>query len=185
DASDPRLMGHKPSEIPLGTALSMEITLGETIMFDNVMPSTPSGKIEIKSTYLAEVFGQGIPTYTKLEDSFPLYLVTPSSSKMITSTFGGVKANDDTPSLEMHPEDAKFRGLEDGAQVRVYNDLGTVFLPLKVTDNVREGVLYSPKGSWFRTTPNDQTVSALAPTTKADLSQGACFNDCKVEVVVA
>lgn len=185
DTTDPRLMGHKPSEIPLGTALSMEITHGETIMFDNVMPSTPSGKIEIKSTYLAEAFGQNIPTYTKLEDSFPLYLVTPSSSKMITSTFGGVKANDDTPSLEMHPEDARSRGLEDGIQVRVFNDLGTVFLPLKVTDNVREGVLYSPKGSWFRTTPNDQTVSALAPTTKADLSEGACFNDCKVEVVVA
>lgn len=185
DASDPRLMGYKPSEIPFGTALSMESTHGEIIMFDNVMPSTPSGKIELKSTYLADTFNQDIPTYTKLEDSYPLYLVTPSSNKMITSTFGGVKANDDTPLLEMHPDDAKSRGLEDGDQVRVFNDLGTVFLPLKVTDNVRPGVLYSPKGSWFRTTPNDQTVSALAPTTKADLSQGACFNDCKVEVVAA
>ena len=83
----------------------------------------------------------------------------------------------------MHPIDAKQRGFSDGIQVKVYNDLGEVFLPLKISDNVRPGVLYSPKGSWFKTTTNDQTVSALAPTFKADLSEGACFNDCRVEVV--
>ena len=185
DGSDPRLKGYRPSEIPVGTALSMERCGEETILFLNATPATPSGKIELKSGYLRDKFGQEVPTYHPVADSLPLSLVTPSSNKMITSTFGGVKANDDVPDLEMHPMDAAARGLEDGARVRVYNDLGEVFLPLKITENVRPGVLYSPKGSWFKTTTNNQTVSALAPTTKADLSEGACFNDCRVEVVAA
>ena len=30
----------------------------------------------------------------------------------------------------MHPDDARARGLADGATVRVWNDLGEVHLPL-------------------------------------------------------
>ncbi|WP_373086534.1 molybdopterin-dependent oxidoreductase [Sneathiella sp.] len=186
DNADPRLKGYRPSEIPLGTALSMEdAATGETVLFGNVMPSTPTGRVEIKSSYLRDVFGQEIPVYHPVEDEFPLSLVTPSSNKMITSTFGGVTANDDVPILEMHPVDAAARGLEDGAPIKIFNDRGEVYLPLKITANVRPGVIYSPKGSWFKTTPNNQTVSALAPASKADLSEGACFNDCRVEVVAA
>jgi hypothetical protein len=34
----------------------------------------------------------------------------------------------------------------------------------------------------LRTSSNGQTVSALAPAHKADLANGACFNDARVEV---
>jgi hypothetical protein len=34
----------------------------------------------------------------------------------------------------------------------------------------------------MRTSDNGQTVSALAPTHKADISHGACYNDARVEV---
>jgi anaerobic selenocysteine-containing dehydrogenase len=179
DGTDKRLKGYKPSEIPLGEAFSME---GELVLFLNHMPNTPSGKIEIKSDYLAKKYGEEIPRYNPFVSDFPLTLISPSSNKMITSTFGGLKVNDETPALEMNPADAEARGLVDGINVRVHNALGEVFLPLKITKAVRPGVLCSPKGSWFKTTPNKQTVSALAPTTKADLANGACFNDCRVEV---
>lgn len=182
DGSDPRLKGYRPSEIPLGLALSMERGEMETILFENAAPKTPSGKIELKSAYLRDQFGAEIPTYHPVSSTYPLMLVTPSSNKRISSTFGGVKANDDRPVLEMHPRDAAARRLEDGAEVRLYNDLGEVFMPLKITENVREGVVFSPKGCWFKTSVNNQTVSALAPTFKADLSEGACFNDCRIEV---
>jgi anaerobic selenocysteine-containing dehydrogenase len=157
----------------------------QVILFANHMPKTPSGKIELKSSYLSEKYGEEVPRYNGIVSDFPLTLISPSSSKMITSTFGGLKVNDETPPLEMNPIDAAERGFEDGIKVRVYNALGEVFLPLKITTAVRPGVLCSPKGSWFKTTPNKQTVSALAPTTKADLANGACFNDCRVDVVAA
>jgi anaerobic selenocysteine-containing dehydrogenase len=191
DGSDARLKGFKPSEIPLDEALSMEARntseghVGQIVLFLNQMPDTPSGKIELKSSYLAEKYGEEIPPYNGVVSDFPLTLISPSSNKMITSTFGGLAVNDETPPLEMNPVDAVARGLENGSRVRVYNALGEVFLPLKITTAVRPGVLCSSKGSWFKTTPNKQTVSALAPTTKADLAGGACFNDCRVEVVAA
>ena len=50
---------------------------------------------------------------------------------------------------------------------------------------VARGVLLSYKGAWLKTTTNGQTVSALAPTTKADLSEGACYNDTRVAVAAA
>jgi anaerobic selenocysteine-containing dehydrogenase len=82
----------------------------------------------------------------------------------------------------MNPDDAATRGLTDGMWVRVSNDLGEVLLPLRITTLVRPGVVCSEKGAWLRTSPNGQTVSALAPTHKADLADGACFNDARVEV---
>ena len=82
----------------------------------------------------------------------------------------------------MHPEDAIARGLGEGAQVRVWNELGEVFLRLHITDEMRPGVVCSEKGAWFRTSRNGQTVTALTPLHKADLAGGACFNDARVEV---
>ena len=82
----------------------------------------------------------------------------------------------------MHPDDASARGLVDGVWVRVWNDLGEVHLPLSVTDSICRGVVLSLKGAWMRTTDNGQTVSALAPTHHADISEGACYNDARVEV---
>jgi len=82
----------------------------------------------------------------------------------------------------MNPVDAQARGLTDGVSVKVFNDQGEVYLRLRITDAVRPGVISSEKGAWLRTSPNGQTVSALAPTHKADLAEGACFNDARVEV---
>jgi anaerobic selenocysteine-containing dehydrogenase len=112
----------------------------------------------------------------------PLILISPASDKRITSTFGGLPSSAGVPPLEMHPEDARARGLRDGATVKVWNDLGEVHLPLKITDAVRPGVVSSLKGAWFSTSDNGQTVSALVPGHHADIAGGACFNDTRVEV---
>ena len=69
--------------------------------------------------------------------------------------------------------------------MRVWNDLGEVRLPLQITDAVPCGVVSSLKGAWMRTTDNGQTVSALAPATHADICEGACYNDARVEVAAA
>ena len=182
DADDARLQGLKPSEIPTDRAVRMEFGGEEPLLFENVFPTTPSGKAELKSDDLERRFGALLPTYRPLESDYPLTLITPSSDKRITSTFGGVKDCDATPKLEMHPEDAIARGLEDGVTVKVWNDLGEVHLPLRVTDAIRPGVICSAKGAWFKTSDNRQTVSALAPLDKADIAEGACYNDTRVEV---
>ena len=189
DGDDPRLGGVRPSELPTGAALSMT-SHGPRIGFER-KPTTKSGRIELKSAYLEEKFAAPLPGFQTLAEdedadgTYPFALLTPSSNWRTTSTFGGLAKSDATPSLEMHPDDAARRDFADGQQVRVFNGLGEVFLPLKITDSVARGVLLSYKGAWMRTTTNGQTVSALAPTTKADLSEGACYNDTRVEVAAA
>ena len=182
NADDPRMQGLRPSQIPTERAIKMEFIGEEPVLFHNVRPSTPSGKIELESAILGARYGAALPTYRPLATSYPLTLITPASDKRITSTFGGLAASGETPMLEMNPADADARGLTDGTSVKVWNDLGEVILPLRVTDAVCRGVISSEKGAWLRTSANGQTVSALAPAHKADLAEGACYNDARVEV---
>lgn len=182
NADDPRMQGLRGSQVPVDRAVRMEFNGEEPVLFKNVVPRTPSGKIELVSQALAERFNAPLPSFRAVQSAFPLTLITPASDKRITSTFGGLRSSDATPVLEMNPEDAGKRGLVDGNWVRVWNDLGEVFLPLKVTANLRPGVVCSEKGAWMRTSRNGQTVSALAPAHKADLAEGACFNDSRVDV---
>jgi anaerobic selenocysteine-containing dehydrogenase len=179
---DPRMQGIRPSQVPLDGALRMEFSGEEPVLFQNVSPRTPSGKVELESAMLDARYGAALPAYRPLVSSYPLTLITPASDKRITSTFGGLSVNDGTPVLEMNPADASVRGLIDGTVVKVWNELGQVYLPLRITAAVRSGVVSSEKGAWLRTSSNGQTVSALAPTHKADLADGACYNDSRVEV---
>ena len=182
DGADTRLQGMRPSAIPTDRALRMEYGGEEPVLFGNVLPQTPSGKIELESAALGARYGASLPAFRPLATSYPLTLITPASDRRTTSTFGGLAANDASPALEMHPADARARGLLDGAWVKVWNDQGEVHLPLTITDAIRPGVVSSEKGAWIKTSRNGQTVSALAPAHKADLAEGACYNDARVEV---
>lgn len=182
---DPRMQGMRGSQVPVDRAIRMEFSGNEPVLFQNVRPRTPSGKVELESAALGERYGAALPAYRPLTSGYPLTLITPASDQRITSTFGGLAANDATPMLEMNPADAAARGLVDGSRVKVWNDLGQVFLPLRITADVRCGVVSSEKGAWLRTSTNGQTVSALAPTHKADIAEGACYNDARVEVATA
>ncbi len=182
DGSDARLAGVRPSELPTDRALPMEFDGGDPVLFKNVFPATPSGKVELYSAFLEDAHGCGLPDYSPVESAHPLTLITPSSDKRINATFGGLSDSDGMPELEMHPGDAEVRGLADGATVRVWNDLGEVQLILNITDATRPGVVFSPKGVWLRTSSTGQTTNALVPNDKADISDGACYNDTRVEV---
>jgi anaerobic selenocysteine-containing dehydrogenase len=182
DGNDPRLAGLRPSTLPTDGALAMKIDGIDPILFENVFPDTPSGKVDLYSAALEEAHGQGLPGYSPVEAAHPLALITPSSDKRINATFGGLPDSDAVPELEMHPDDAAARGLQDGNAVRVWNDLGEVYLMLKITDASRPGVVFSPKGVWLRTSETGRTVNALVPNAKADICDGACYNDTRVEV---
>ena len=185
DAADPRMGGLVGSRVAPDRALSMDVAGEPARMFHNVAPRTPSGKIELASPYLEGKYGARLPSFRPVASAYPLALITPASDRRITSTFGGLSTNDGTPPIEMHPDDARPRGLVDGVLVRMWNDLGEVRLPLRITEAVRPGVVSSLKGAWLRSSDNGQTVSALAPAHHADLAGGACYNDARVEVAAA
>ncbi len=186
DMADPRLGGVRPSRISTRHALPMPGPDGRPmVLFDNIFPATPSGKIELKSETLAARWGAPalLPGWRERDDSHPLMLISPASDRRISSTLGDMGDSRRAPPLLMNAKDAGHRNLEPGCNVRVWNDRGEVFLDLEVTDSVPPGVVASEKGAWLMTSRTGQTISALVSADlKADLAEGACFNDTPVEV---
>ncbi|OED35624.1 molybdopterin-binding oxidoreductase [Chromatiales bacterium (ex Bugula neritina AB1)] len=184
DGTDKRLNGLKPSEIPLTEAIELKpIGGGETILCDTVLPQTPSGKIELYCEALEQQYGFGVPRFEPAVQDRQFVLISPSSSKRTNATFGGCADSVGVEVLEMNPADASTLQLDNGAQVLVRNDLGEVNLKLVVTDAVRPGVLYSPKGTWLKTSATGRTVNALIDASiRTDIESGACYNETFVSV---
>jgi len=84
--------------------------------------------------------------------------------------------------LQMHPSDAKVRGLANDDPVRVFNDRGEVQCPVALNPDIRQGTVSIPKGLWRKSTYNGSTSNALVPDSLTDLGGGACFNDARVQV---
>ena len=155
------------------------------VLFENVFPATPSGRVELKSEALAKRWGAAAltPSWRERPATYPLMLISPASDKRISSTLGDLAGSRKAPKLMMNPRDAEQRCLARGGEVRVWNELAEVILPLEVTDNVPPGVVASEKGTWLSTSRTGQTISALVSADmRADLAEGACFNDTRVEV---
>ncbi|MBO6949734.1 MAG: molybdopterin-dependent oxidoreductase [Rhodospirillales bacterium] len=187
DHTDPRLKGIKPSEIPLNRAFDMSID-GDTpkVMCKTVFPQTESGKIELFSQNLEDRWGAGIPKFKPVEKSHSFTVITPSSSKRTNATFGNCAPSDGMEVVEIHPDDAERLGIEEGARVRLFNALGQVTLIAKISDAVKPGVLYSPKGTWLKSSGTGQTVNALIPSDiRADIEDGAVYNETFVEIEAA
>ena len=186
DAADPRLAGIRPSQIPTEKPLQMTGPDGKPlVLFDNILPATPSGKVELKSETLAKRWGAAalLPGWREREASHPLMLISPASDKRISSTLGDLSGSRMAPPLLMNPKDAAQRSLGPGADVRVWNERGEVILKLEVTGDVPPGVVASEKGAWLKTSRTGQTISALVSADlRSDLAEGACFNDTAVEV---
>ena len=181
---DPRLAGHRPSRLPVHSALAMTTSDGaEPIMCATVRPATPSGRIELFSPDLEDRFGYGLPRYEPVERMYPLTIISPSSAKRTNATFGNCALSGDPEEVEIHPVDAAPRGISDGDALKVYNDRGETLLVARITDAVLPGVLYTPKGVWLSGSPTGQTVNALLDADiRTDIEDGACCNEAFCDV---
>ncbi len=186
DPGDRRLNGYRPSEIPVDEALLMNTTDGkDVIMCNTVNPRTASGKIELYSVELDEKFGCGVPRYDPAEKDRPFTVISPSSSKRTNATFGSDQASEGAEVVEIHPDDARRHVIEDGGLVKLENDIGSVILKAKISDAVQRGVLYTPKGTWLRTSQSGRTVNALiSADRRTDIVDGACYNETFVDIEV-
>ncbi len=147
------------------------------LQFETTFPRTADRKIDL----CPAILGATPWSYVAISDPrFPLALITPASSRMISSSLG--EYNFDELFAEMNPGDATARGIADGDPVRVFNTLGDVAVRAKLTDRVRPGVVSMHKGAWMKSTANGRSAVALCPQTVDPVSGGACYNDARVEV---
>jgi anaerobic dimethyl sulfoxide reductase subunit A len=50
----------------------------------------------------------------------------------------------------INPLDASARGIQDGNDVRVFNDRGEIVLPCRITVRIMPGVVDIPQGAWYK-----------------------------------
>ncbi len=136
---------------------------------------TPSGKIEIYSSYLAEIAetwqiaeGQKITPIAEFistrEDAlaakenkdYPLQMITPHYKGRTHSSYWEVEAIRELNPQELwiNPIDAKGRDIEHGDMVEIYNDRGATRMLAKVTKRIMPGVVAGAEGAWYK--PNEK-----------------------------
>ncbi len=130
--------------------------------------STPSGKIEVFSTTLAQnpdPYGLGtipaVPTWVPHGETggrYPLRFLSPKSRARTHSIHGNQDklARVDPDDIWLNPADAAERGIDNGQLVRVFNEQGETLLPARVTEHIALGVVSIKEGTWF--SPNAEAV---------------------------
>ena len=152
------------------------------LLFVDIVPATGDGKVDLCPAALDAASTHGLYHYQPDPGSarYPLALISPAIAQQISSTFGQLRRG--LVAVELSPDDAAARAIADGAQVRIWNDLGEVVCPAKISPHVRSGVAVLPKGLWRHHTANGATSNRLIPQGLADLGGGPVYNDARVEI---
>jgi anaerobic selenocysteine-containing dehydrogenase len=150
----------------------------DEVAFSDGVFETPSGKIELLSRHLPNIFEAG-PDKTG-EKGFPWILLSSHSDKGINSQFSFTPCLGIDPVLSINEEEAEDAGLEDGDRVEVWNERGNVRCTVKKTDSIRPGVLHLFFGAWDEETGS--TVNRLTAGGMTDIGWGTAFHNCSVSV---
>ena len=152
--------------------------------------ATPSGKLEFYSEQLAK---QGVspmpdwnedPVETTDAKKWPLRLLTAPGYFQAHTAFSGVgflRNREGKPFCILHPDDAKARGLKDGVEVRLFNDRAEIGLLLRVSDEVRPGVVLVP-GQRPSSEAVSGTVNMLCSGRYTDMGEGATYQSTFLDV---
>ena len=167
-------------------------TLPDAPFAEGGFPS-PSGKCEFYSQRLADMGQDGLPDYIanyevpQANAEFPLAMISPPARNFLNSSFVNLQSLRDIetePVLEMHPEDAQARGIQDGDVIRVFNQRGTYHCKAQLNNRARPGVV-NGLGIWWRKLGlNGTNVNELTSQNLTDIGRAPVFYDCCVEVAV-
>ena len=151
---------------------------------------TASGKVELRCDSLPALGHPALPTYTPASewaaaDRFPFMLLTPKQHGRFLNTsythlpkHGPLEGN---PVVELHPDDAAALQLVEGRCVRVWNDRGSVEVPVKLSQRVRPGVVSIPWGWWATNHgASGQVANSLTNDAQTDWGGGVAYYDTMV-----
>tara|TARA_B100000029_G_scaffold32043_1_gene30642 strand:+ start:1344 stop:3386 length:2043 start_codon:yes stop_codon:yes gene_type:complete len=170
---------------------------------------TPSGKCEFVSSRAAEGnlvlprlrqgYEEGMPAgdVDPLPDyvpadvddpRHPLILISPKSHAFLNSCYGNLEVQQKAagdPTALMHPVDAKARGISEGDRINVFNDLATIEVGARISEDTAPGIVVVPLGYWRKSDGVGIGVNALNPAALTDIGQGPALTDTRVEVAAA
>jgi anaerobic selenocysteine-containing dehydrogenase len=164
----------------------------------------PTGRIEFyKEEDRFLEYGETVPTHLEPHDDgvhdttrYPLTILSPHSKWRIHSTYSNnpwlQEIHGNRPSVMMHPEDARRRGIRDGDEIDVFNGRGQLGAWAHVTEAARPGSVTLHEGWWprfFRSGKgvNELTTSEVNPIHETHnvanmWSPSTPWKDCRCEV---
>jgi molybdopterin guanine dinucleotide-containing S/N-oxide reductase-like protein len=159
--------------------------------------ATPSGKVEFYSETLAAQGLDALPCFTPPSESrwgedakrYPLEFLSRKADNYMNSTFANLDGHRKMEArtcqrIEMHPLDAKSRGIADGDAVKVWNDRGQLTLTALVNGSVPAGVV-AGRMDWAKLHPDGSNVNALTSERLTDMGAAPTFYSVLVEVAKA
>ena len=156
----------------------VEMTVPESYKMDF---KTPSGKIELYNPQDVEPLIRYMPPYG---DNAPFWLIIGNDIRILDSSFCELDFNDpELMKLRIHPEDAKMYNINDGAEVEIYNNRGSVKIKAYYDDEVQRGTLVT-LGVWWQSQSSDPhvAINALTAARPTDQGWGSTFYDVQVHI---
>ncbi|HET9314801.1 MAG TPA: molybdopterin dinucleotide binding domain-containing protein, partial [Vicinamibacteria bacterium] len=159
---------------------------------------TPSGKCELRAEGLADLGLDPVPTYHPPREGptsnperaarYPLAFISPPAHHFLNSTFSAQPVfvrRESEPMLTIHPADAAARGIENGREVRTFNDRGSFLATARVSEDARPGVVVGLSVWWAKMCPGGRNATAVTSQGLTDMGGGATFYDVLVDVETA
>lgn len=156
---------------------------------------TPSGKCEFYSERMLADGLDPLPTWIppyesaasapELAQKYPLAMISPPARNFLNSTFVNVQSLRDTegePHLDMHPQDAASRGIDDGGMVRIFNDRGSFVARARVTDRARQGLVVGLSIWWKKFASDGRNANEVTSQRLTDMGNAPTFYDVLVQV---
>ena len=156
---------------------------------------TPSGRCEFYSARMAADGYDPLPAYTPPQSlerqaapdvaDGTLACISPPAHSFLNSSFVNVprfRTREQEPVVQIHPDDARARGIADGDPVRLENERGSVALAARVTPGLMPGVVLAPGVWWAKFSPDGRNINRVTTADEADMGAGALFYDVRVRV---
>ncbi len=118
-------------------------------------------------------------------NSGALRLLTPKSHWFMNSSFVNMPRQRramERPTLELHPDDARTRGIADGATIEIRNERGRVFARARITDAIVRGAVALEGKWWLEPVETGATGNLLTSSVWSPGGQPA-YNDTWVMVM--
>ncbi|HEY5280613.1 MAG TPA: molybdopterin dinucleotide binding domain-containing protein, partial [Pseudolabrys sp.] len=147
----------------------------KTVPFRSPYLSGPVNKLPALPDYAT--------TIELADDAHPFRLATSPARSFLNSTFTETptsRANEQRPTVMIHPDDASMLGIADGDKVVLGNTRGQVRLHARMFDGVRRGVLIA-ESIWPNAAYEDgRGINTLTGADPIAPYGGAAFHDNKV-----
>ncbi|SFB73234.1 prokaryotic molybdopterin-containing oxidoreductase family, molybdopterin binding subunit [Halobiforma haloterrestris] len=120
----------------------------------------------------------------ELADEYPLMFMQKHSKWRIHSQWADnamVRKMNPEPTLDVHPSDARERGIDEGDYVRVYNDRGEVVVRAEYNEGMQPGLINIDQG-WWAEDFVEGSLQDLTHMEVNDLAPTFAFYDVRAEI---